>query len=567
MRTNTFHKTTERFESLKNLLTKSKDFGIDSDQLIIKIDSIINAMNDKELRVVLMGSFSDGKTSVIAGLLGQLKTSMKIDQDESSDDLVFYHFDGIDNIVIIDTPGLFGTKEKEINGVNIQYSEITKKFISEANIVIYVCDAVTPLKESHVETIRRVLRDYNKLKATIFVLNKMDEAGIDMLDPDDYNHGVIIKKNALVTRLKDTMALTDEEANQLHIACIAADPKGKGLDYWFNEMNSYKERSHISLLEDSITEIVEKSDIEELKNDTNLAVITDVISDVQEQLNTVIDPVERATKQVYAIHSDLSQDCMELRKDLIAAKGRLLEDLFTLSTSIKTDIEEADQASINNIIENKLGIVDGRLDYNILDARIEQTITNCVESNNYVIKTKVEDYCNKMNLQETIVKDALKKGAGYLGKVKITNTQILNARNFLGQYFKWAKNIKFKPHGAGKLATKITKGAFWAGNAINLGLDIIGYFKDKKEEKKFLELKETIKSDISAKFKDLFEIINSDDNYINEFAPSYVELCKMFEQRNTELMALQNQIEQLEQYKSQINDCLICVKQYNKLER
>ena len=50
-----------------------------------KIDSIINTLNDGEISVVLLGSFSDGKTSVVAGLLGRLEDNMKIDNDESSD--------------------------------------------------------------------------------------------------------------------------------------------------------------------------------------------------------------------------------------------------------------------------------------------------------------------------------------------------------------------------------------------------------------------------------------------------------------------------------------------------
>ena len=120
-----FHKAKEHFEALKSLLDKGTSLGIDSSQLISKIDNIIRVMDDKIIRIVLLGSFSDGKTSAIAGLLGELKENMKIDQDESSDDLAIYHFDGLKNVEIIDTPGLFGTKEKEVDGENIKYSEIT----------------------------------------------------------------------------------------------------------------------------------------------------------------------------------------------------------------------------------------------------------------------------------------------------------------------------------------------------------------------------------------------------------------------------------------------------------
>ena len=162
-----------------------------------------------------------------------------------------------------------------------------------------------------------------------------------------------------------------------------------------------------------------------------------------------------------------------------------------------------------------------------------------------------------MNIQGTIVKDALKVGVGKLGKVSLTNTQVLNVRNYLGQYFNWAKNIKFKPHGAGKIATKISKGAGRAAAGINAALDLYGYIKEKKDAEKFQEFKTSLKSDISAKFKDLFEVLNSEERYFKEFAPSYIELCNAVEQRNKEFIVLQNQIQLLRRYNNQINGWLM----------
>ena len=134
-----------------------------------KIESIRSAIKDGIVRIVLLGSFSDGKTTAIAGLLGRLEDTMKIDSDESSDELKVYRPLGLKKgFEIVDTPGLFGTKEKEVNGENIKFSDITKRYISEAHIIIYVCDAVNPLKDSHVGVIKWVLRDLGKLSKTIF---------------------------------------------------------------------------------------------------------------------------------------------------------------------------------------------------------------------------------------------------------------------------------------------------------------------------------------------------------------------------------------------------------------
>ena len=57
------------------LLKKKKKKGVEYipelQSYLGKIDRIVNTLKDGEISVVLLGSFSDGKTSAIAGLLGR----------------------------------------------------------------------------------------------------------------------------------------------------------------------------------------------------------------------------------------------------------------------------------------------------------------------------------------------------------------------------------------------------------------------------------------------------------------------------------------------------------------
>lgn len=246
------------FEELKKLLEQGVSLGLNLKDQIKKVEQVINSLKSDTIRIVLLGSFSDGKTSVVAGMLGKVLDNMKIDIDESSDELTFYKTDFLGKgFEIVDTPGLFGTKEKEIDGRNVRFSETTKKYISEAHIVLYVCDAVVPLKESHVPVLKTVLKTFNKLDSTVFVINKMDATGVRMKDPDDYNRMANTKKENLRGRLKYELGLSDNECNRLNIVCVAADPKGKGLDHWFAKMDDYKLRSHI----DQATDMIKKSSI------------------------------------------------------------------------------------------------------------------------------------------------------------------------------------------------------------------------------------------------------------------------------------------------------------------
>ena len=126
-----------QLSQLKNLVEQLDDVGIDSTDVLNKIENSISSVRDDTLRIALLGAFSDGKTSVIAGWLGHVMDNMKIDSDESSNQLAIYKPNHLpEKCEIVDTPGLFGDKEQlDGNGNVIQYSDITRKYISEAHLI------------------------------------------------------------------------------------------------------------------------------------------------------------------------------------------------------------------------------------------------------------------------------------------------------------------------------------------------------------------------------------------------------------------------------------------------
>ena len=64
-------KSNLRLNQLQKLLNEGIQIGIDLQELLKKVDSIKRSLDDGIIRIVLLGSFSDGKTSAIAGLLGR----------------------------------------------------------------------------------------------------------------------------------------------------------------------------------------------------------------------------------------------------------------------------------------------------------------------------------------------------------------------------------------------------------------------------------------------------------------------------------------------------------------
>ena len=513
-------------DELEQIVKEGEKLGLDLKEVYQKISSIRTSCNDKKIKVALLSSFSDGKTSIIAGLNEKIEDNMKIDSDESSDEIIIYHPNGLaKDFEIMDTPGLFGSKEKEIKGEKVRFSEITEKFISEAHIIIYVCDAVTPLKESHAFFIEKIMRKFNKLNSTIFVINKMDEAGYDLLDEADFNRGVAIKKENLIKRLQDTIGLTIEEEKNLNILCIAADPKGKGLDKWFEKINDYKKRSHIEDLRSCINKVVSNSNKQLLRKSVELATRVDVINQVSEKLHTVSQNIGSALDVTNEVIADSRTELMLLKKDLSNAQKTMTDRLNELKNRILSDLNACPMDGLIEFLEQNIGVQNDSVSFYVFDNELNQIVKECSESNNAALETHVNVISKNFTNAESLITNGLKKGTELLKHTRVTGETVKAIRNYVAQSY------KFKPWGAIKLAGKINKAIPY----LSLGIETLLAWRERKKEEKqmqeFEDFKKDLKNAINEKIAAIFNTFKSDEEYIKNYAPSYEIIKKEIEKK------------------------------------
>lgn len=537
----------QKLTALKTLLQKGVKYIPELQVYLSKIDSIVDTIKDGEISVVLLGSFSDGKTSAIAGLLGRLEDNMKIDNDESSDELTIYRPKDLKKgFKIVDTPGLFGTKEREINGQNIKFSEITERYISEAHIIIYVCDAVVPLKESHVEIIRRVMRDYHKLDNTIFVINKMDEAGYDLLDEYDFNNGCKIKKENLISRLRSTINLTPDEEKRLHVVCIAADPKGKGLQHWFSKIDSYYERSHIKDLRNCVNAVVNNADTDKLSSSSYETSVSDIVDGLQKAIAFTEKPVSKAIAKMERDCTEIEEDGKHLKSELTLSRNELRQAINEIKNDAIREINGASLETIGEVISNQLGVQNNQVTFYVFQDKLSAQIEQCCEANANNVKLATVKIQKTYSMQDAMLNDAVKFGVGQLKNLNITGEQIKAVRDVI------AKGYKFKPWGAVNMGKNITKWAGWIGAGIGVAFELYGWYKQHKDQEKLNELKKSLTNAINDCISNVFKTFESDNEYYKNFAPSYILLCQKIKERNEEIASLKQKVQYLENYKRDI---------------
>lgn len=543
--------STEQYvNNLEKLVSKGLEIGLsDIKELTKQIESLKATFKDEIIRVVLLGSFSDGKTTIMAAMMEKLEDSMKIDSDESSDELKIYRPDGLKKgFEFVDTPGLFGTKEKEVDGKTLKFSDITKKYISEAHIVIYVCDAVVPLKESHGPIIKWIMRDLNKLENSIFVINKMDETGYDITDSEEYDEIAKIKRENLINRLRDVIDLTSNEESKLHIACVAANPKGKGLQHWFSKIEDYKARSHIDVLNQEVNSVINSS----VDNKGEL-ILSSTVSSVKDSLELIRSSIELSTNPLVEAMQKCKDSCAELKTELNVLKNEIIvnkndsyRQLDTYRQTILSEIDSSSQETISSVIQNSLGMQNGELTFYVLNREIDNILSGCINSIQSSSSTLQTIFSQKFAQQEGIVSDAFNKGVGLLKNVKVDNNLVLKTRDI------FFKNVKFKPWGATKLAGKITTIAGRTVAVATIVIQAYKWYKSHQEAKKFNEFKCDLKNNVNEVFSSVYEIYNNEEKFINAFSPEYFEMYKALEERSLTLEKLSEQRTTLDDYSREI---------------
>ena len=540
-------KTLKILKQLSLFIEKGKEFGLAPDpKLLAKIDTAISeSTNDGKLKIALIGGFSEGKTSIAAAWLGRLDESMKISQAESSNEVKVYEVDN--KVQLIDTPGLFGFKEQSNDDGEIEkYKDLTKRYVSEAHLVLYVVNSSNPIKESHREDLNWLFRELNLLPRTVFVLSKFDDVA-DIEDNDDYSSMLKTKKENVSERLKQILDLNKEEIDNLKIVGISANPFGEGTQYWLKHLEEFKQISHIDSLQQATTEIIKKYDsIQDIIFDSEKSMLIDVLSKqlpkvrqnqqiLNEELNNLAELVEQLDNALKPIRQDIKTAQMDLIDAIQNYLSSLILDVWNTSLETFPDFFAREIGKDGVIIETKLE----RIFF-----ESTQHIESSIEGMQLKLDAELDGLKNKLGTSDIL----MSQGLSFLKNTKVNSSHILAARDATVSVAKWlgadiAKYLKFKPWGAANLATKVN-GAL---AVVGIAMEAYDSYKKMEAEEKLLETKNEIKENLENQRAGLLGNLR-DEKYIEKLFPSYTTLLKQLADIKNAYSDTENRKKRFEQW-------------------
>lgn len=327
-----------------------------------QIEKKLAELADETVSIALVGAFSDGKTSVIAGLAGETLDGMEIAIDEATDGIHVYEPHAAKMPCrMVDTPGLFGEKGKEMEGGFRRFEEITHGYLKEAHVILYVVESENPLKNSHKELLWHLLRTLGKADRTIFVINRMDDV-VDVTNAEAYAEMAEIKKNTVRMRLQELIGLSMEEVDRARIVCVAADPGRKGMAVWKEHRDVYAKRSHMDELRTAVSEFLAAHSAERLLDaaalETAYTVLRENVEKVQRRCN---DFARNAVPQLEESIRRQKSEKERIEKCAEQAARDCDEELADLRCALISKINGLTQENIVKFIDIEFGQMNGAI--------------------------------------------------------------------------------------------------------------------------------------------------------------------------------------------------------------
>ena len=531
------------FNELNQNLVELENNSIDVIDVKCKVDSILQNISDDRISIVLIGAFSDGKTTIASSLMNKKFENMKIDSDESTDTIEVYSNGDNSNYVFVDTPGLFGHKTLENNLGTSFYDKQTTEYLSRADVILYVVDAVNPVKNSHLETLKWIMLDLNKYKNMIFLINKMDEV-TSLDDDEDFAYDANIKKSTMTKALSEA-GIPDNILKDLNILCVAANPDGLGLEHWFNNLDEYNELSRVNAIHNKLKEILSSPENNlNIKIKTYYDSLNDIVSTLISKMEDFIlpskDDLRNADKNLQSMKQELANIEAEIKSTLIECDDEIDHYFKHLLRSV----EALDRKNIESFVSEELGRKDDEIGY-LITHNVEKVINKFLSKINKEIDKFKINIETEISKQDIIMGTISKRALGVVSKVPkdsmatLIKSGIFNARDLLGKYTNIA--IKFKPWQVANLA-KFSKFIGPAATVLGELIDLLlQYFENAKLEK----IKKDSRSAIDD-FRSLVLDMLKFETIINNNCESYTILKNAILESENDYNELKKQLADIE---------------------
>jgi hypothetical protein len=362
----------------------------------------------------------------------------------------------------------------------------------------------------------------------------MDEV-TDLTEQVLFDAQATIKKENLKAKLQRAANLNPDEIARLNIVCLASNPNGRGLEFWFGKPAHYESRSRINDLKAMTTQVLRQNVSEVLIAKTGLDVVRDVVGQHVVRAEEQLVRLNAFAAQNAEESARISQDIAKGRREVKRLAGELFEELQNLEKGLLGKLRPLSLENIREFLEDELGYTDEGVGFK-LNLKIKSAIDRSFDQSSKVTNSISQDIGRQLNSSESFLsamsENALKSMSGAAKGISNLSPDVIKSTVFAARDALSAVTgvaIKFKPWQATKIAGAISKWAGPAGAAITVTSDLLSAYKAHGLEQELKNAKDSIAEVIKSAFKDIYDIISDDGKLLDFFAPQLKEFEKIIE--------------------------------------
>ncbi|TLS53928.1 hypothetical protein FE782_00820 [Paenibacillus antri] len=362
----------------------------------------------------------------------------------------------------------------------------------------------------------------------------------DLDDDKDYVYHSNIKREVVTNTLQGILPTNMEP----RVVCVSGNPFDQGLDYWLTREEEYNQLSRLPYLIQALQKFIDTSKTE-LTIKAGVSVVQDAVQQLRLQLQGMKDQLAAQIEVSQNQGREIEKTADKLQRDISKKHLQIKEEIITLRQDVMVYLNGApDRKQLQVRIQERLG-QEGY----ILRERINliiQKYTEQLSSDQKQLLKEVETSIKFHNqLQDQILEWSKKMGVNLASHLNSQSTRAI-ADSIIKLRDMSNLGIKFKPWGAMKWASRVTKFAAW----LPVIFDTITTIKKIYDEQKLEGDKQKLSEELEELFRGFFDSFT-----LEEYADTYFKPLKgTLEVVNSIKKSIDDYIELLAKIEQAIND-------------
>jgi len=493
----------------------------------------------ENIRVVVVGQYTAGKSTIISALTGN--KNVKIDSDVSTDKVTDYDWSG--GVVLTDTPGLY--TENPDQEEPVEHSVLATKAIRESDLLVY-CITSDLLNQYTKADFEKWAFEEHFAGKTFLVINKMSkEAGVYETLVENYKLSL---NRALSPHTIDEFSYSFIDAKDYKDGVESNDVELIQLSHFEDFivlLNKFiEEKGYLKKFDTPINII--KASIDEASilfmADENERAYFELITRVEKKLRKYKSELEFETKRIIRqgllpiVNKGVELSMKLGIEDIDFSQDDTDELIGSCCKQINEELDSYCRDSYERLVSDISDIQSsplGEYFYNYVDCEKQgKKSFRFIKKDNQKKNAQIESVCKIFDdIMGKTVESATKEGAKVITASTASGSKIHKAILALGKKL----GVKFKPWQAAKITKNIGKVAKFAGPAlsvIGLFIEIKGVVDEDNQEKQIKLAQESYRQS----FKEIAEDVE------NAFIDELEELYASVQSNITEIETNRNNI-------------------------